>query len=304
MRSPLRSPRFLANARTLRTLRLLNLINCPRTPKIQTAIYFFNLYLAIYLKNPSMKTRIYQVLAMVILISGCAEVTKVLETTGVPAPLTETEVISGLKEALTTGAKNAAQKLAVENGYYGDQAVKILLPDEAKVIVDNISKLPGGEKLVEDVILRINRAAEDAAKEAAPIFVNSITQMTISDAFSILKGQDNAATQYLRKTTYSQLYSLYKPKMQASTEKKIIGGISTRDSWNTLTGKWNTLANSIAGKVAGLKAVNTDLDDYLTNKALNGMFMKVEQEEYKIRKDVSARISPVLQRVFGSLDHK
>jgi hypothetical protein len=80
--------------------------------------------------------------------------------------------------------------------------------------------------------------------------------------------------------------------------------MSTKESWNLLTGKWNTLANSIAGRVAGLKTVNTDLDDYLTNKALNGMFMKVEQEEFKIRKDVSARISPLLQKVFGSLDAK
>jgi hypothetical protein len=251
-----------------------------------------------------MKIRLYQALVVIIMLSGCAEVMKVLDTAGVPAPLTETEVINGLKEALTTGARNSAQKLAAENGYYGDQAIKILLPDEAKIIVDNISKLPGGQKLVEDVILRINRAAEDAAKEAAQIFVNSITQMTVSDAFGILNGSDNAATQYLRKTTYNQLYSLYKPKIQVSTEKKIIGGISTKDSWNTLTGKWNTLANSVAGRVSGLKAVNTDLDDYLTNKALTGMFMKVEQEEYKIRKDVSARISPILQRVFGSLDKK
>ncbi len=251
-----------------------------------------------------MKTKILQALAVLLILSGCAELTKVLDSAGISAPLTETEVISGLKEALTTGAKNSAHILAAENGYYGDQAVKILLPDEAKMIIDNISKLPGGQKMVEDVILRINRAAEDAAKEAAPIFVNSITQMTIADAFNILKGSDNAATQYLRSTTYSQLYSLYKPKIQTSTEKKIIGGMSTKDSWNLLTGKWNTLANSIAGRVAGLKAVNTDLDDYLTNKALNGMFMKVEQEEYRIRKDVSARISPLLQKVFGSLDAK
>ncbi len=93
----------------------------------------------------------------------------------------------------------------MENGYYGDALVKILLPDEAKIIVDNISKIPGGEKLVEDVILRINRAAEDAAKEVAPIFVNSVTQMTIKDAFEILNGADNAATNYLRNTTYNEL---------------------------------------------------------------------------------------------------
>ena len=128
--------------------------------------------------------------------------------------------------------------------------------------------------------------------------------MTIKDAFNILNGADNSATDYLRKTTYSELYALYKPKLQASTEKKIVAGISTKDSWISLTGKWNSLANSVAGKIAGFKPVNTNLDDYLTNKALNGIFLKVEGEELKIRKEVSARVSPILQRVFGSLDNK
>jgi hypothetical protein len=251
-----------------------------------------------------MKTRIISVITAMIILAGCSELTKMLQTSSLPAPLTETEVISGLKEALITGAKISAQRLSAENGYYADMAVKILLPDEARVIIDNISKIPGGDKLVEDVVLRINRAAEDAAKEAAPIFVNSITQMTIGDAFNILNGADNAATDYLRRTTYNDLTALYKPKIRASTEKKIIGNISTKDSWNSLTSKWNLFANSIAGKVGGFKPVSTELDDYLTNKALTGMFLKVEQEEYKIRKDVSARISPILQRVFGSLDKK
>jgi len=238
-----------------------------------------------------------------IISAGCAEMLNVLQTAG-PAPLTEDEVINGLKEALITGAKNSAGILGAEDGYFGDATVKILLPDEAKVIIDNLSKIPGGDKLVQDVVLRINRAAEDAAKEAAPIFANSVKQMTIRDAFNILNGADNAATQYLRKTTYNELYALYKPKISASTEKKIAGSVSTKDSWVALTGKWNILAGSPAGKLTNLKPVNTDLDDYLTNKALNGMFMKVELEELKIRKDVSARISPILQRVFGSLDNK
>jgi len=133
--------------------------------------------------------------------------------------------------------------------------------------------------------------------------VQSVTQMSISDAFGILKGADNAATGYLRSTTYTELYNLYKPKIQVSTEKKLVGNISTKDSWVALTTKWNTLANSVAGRLANLKPVNTDLDDYLTNKALSGLFLKVEAEELKIRKDVSARVSPLLQRVFGSLDN-
>ena len=250
-----------------------------------------------------MKVRHLFLFILLILFSGCAELINVLQS---PAgvPLTEDEVVSGLKEALSLGAKTSAEKLSVEDGYYGDAAVKILLPDEAKTIIDNISKIPGGEQLIEDVILRINRAAEDAAKEVAPIFVNSITQMTVRDAFNILKGADNAATSYLRATTYDDLYSLYKPKIQSSTEKDIIANISARDSWNALTGKWNSVANSVAGKIAGLKPVNTDLDDYLTTRALYGMFTKVEKEELKIRKEVSARVTPLLKRVFGSLDDK
>jgi hypothetical protein len=250
-----------------------------------------------------MKIRNILLLILLTVFTGCAELLNVLQAP-VSTPLSEDEVISGLKEALALGAKNSAEKLSMENGYYRDAAVKILLPDEAKTIIDNISKIPGGEQLVEDVILSINRAAEDAAREVAPIFVNSITQMTIKDAFNILKGVDNAATSYLRATTYNDLYSLYKPKIQSSTEKDIIGNISTKDSWVTLTGQWNSVANSLAGKLAGLKPVNTDLDEFLTNKALEGMFSKVEIEELKIRKEVSARVTPLLKRVFGSLDSK
>lgn len=250
-----------------------------------------------------MKVKVLFLFSTILILSACAEMTNLLKTVS-PVPLTEEEVINGLKEALITGATNSSKNLAAENGYYGDEAVKILLPDDAKIILDNLSKLPGGDKLVQDVVLRINRAAEDAAKEAAPIFVNSIKQMTIREAFNILNGADNAATGYLRSTTNTELYALYKPKIQASTEKRLVGNISTKDSWVALTGKWNSLAGSVAGRLANLKPVNTDLDDYLTNKALSGMYMKVEAEELKIRKDVSARISPVLQRVFGSLDNK
>jgi hypothetical protein len=242
-------------------------------------------------------------ITLLVISSGCAEMQKVLQATGT-APLTENDVVSGLKEALITGAKNSSGILGAQDGYFGDATVKILLPDDAKVIIDNLSKFPGGDKLVQDVVLRINRAAEDAAKEAAPIFAGSIKQMTIKDAFNILNGADNAATQYLRLTTFNELYALYKPKIAASTEKKLAGSVSTKDSWVALTGKWNTLSNSAAGRLAGLKPVNTDLDDYLTKKALDGMFLKVELEELKIRKDVSARISPILQKVFGSLDNQ
>ena len=237
-----------------------------------------------------------------ILLSGCAELNTLMQSLPSDAPLTEADVASGLKEALEIGSKNASSILSAVDGYYGDAMVKILLPEEASVIIDNLNRIPGGDKLVEDVILRINRAAEDAAKEVAPIFVNSIRQMTIRDAFTILKGADNAATQYLINTTRTDLYNLYKPKIRQSTGKDIVGGISTKDSWEALTGKWNTFANSVIGRTAGFQAVNVDLDDYLTNRALDGMFLKVQDEEKKIRTNVSARVTPLLERVFGSLD--
>ena len=251
-----------------------------------------------------MRYRAFALIVSLLLFAGCSQLMQVLQTASTVQELTEIDVISGLKEALIVGARNAAGRLSSENGYYGDPAVKIPMPDEAKVIVDNISKIPGGEKLIENVILNINRAAEDAAKEAAPIFVSSVTQMTVSDAFGILHGADNAATQYLIKTTYNDLYSLYRPKISASTEKELVAGISAQESWTTLTGKWNTLANSIAGKLAGLSPVTTDLNDFLTRKALDGIFMKVEAEELRIRKEVSARVTPILQKVFGTLDNK
>ncbi|RLD69564.1 MAG: DUF4197 domain-containing protein, partial [Bacteroidetes bacterium] len=135
------------------------------------------------------------------MLTGCAELNSLIQSVPTDAPLSEAEVVEGLKEALIVGSKNSSSILSAVDGYYGDELVKILLPEEASIIIDNLAKIPGGDKLVEDVVLRINRAAEDAAKEVAPIFINSIKQMTISDAFGILKGADNAATQYLSNTT-------------------------------------------------------------------------------------------------------
>jgi hypothetical protein len=249
-----------------------------------------------------MKYRVVVLILSLFLFAGCSQLMQVLQTASAVDKLTETDVINGLKEALVVGARNAAGRLSSENGYYGDPAVKIPLPDEAKIIIDNISKIPGGEKLIENVILNINRAAEDAAQEVAPIFINAVTQMTISDAFSILHGTDNAATQYLISSTYNDLYNLYKPKISASTGKDLVAGVSAQESWTALTGKWNAIAGSVAGKLAGFKPVTTDLNDFLTKKALDGMFMKMEGEELKIRKEVSARVTPILQKVFGSLD--
>ncbi len=250
-----------------------------------------------------MKTRIILPVLFLLILSACAELTQLAQQTLTEnRPLTQTEIISGLKEALVVGTGKSVDVLGVTDGYYKDELVKILLPPEADAIVKNISRIPGGEKLVEDAILSINRAAEDAVSEAKPIFVNSIKSMTITDAVGILKGEDNAATQYLHNTTYDQLVGLYRPKIKNSIDKKLVGNISTAQSWDLLTGKWNELANSVVGKVAGFKPVEIQLDEYLTQKALDGLFLKIEDQEKLIRKDPVARVSEILKRVFGSLD--
>jgi hypothetical protein len=240
---------------------------------------------------------------LAVLLAACAELSGLAQQTlTANAPLTRNEIVAGLKEALVTGTNNSAAVLGKVDGYYKDELVKILLPPEADVIVKNLGKIPGGDQLVEDVLLRINRAAEDAAQEVAPIFVNSIKNMTFTDAAGILKGDDHAATRYLHKTTYDQLTELYRPKIKNSIEKELAGGISTRESWDSLTGKWNQLANSVAGQFAGLKPVNTELEDYLTQKALDGLFLKIAGEEKLIRENPAARVTVLLQRVFGSVD--
>lgn len=250
-----------------------------------------------------MKTFRFLPLIFILVFTSCAELLQVAQSvSGSDQPLTSTEISGGLKEALLVGINNSSQILGATDGYYKDDLVKILLPPEADIIVKNISKIPGGNELIEDVLLKINRAAEDAVKDATPIFVNSIKSMTIADAAGILKGEENAATQYLHKSTYNQLFELYRPKIEASVEKKLIGNISTGQSWSTLTTKWNEVANSIVGKVAGFSTVEVDLDEYLTEKALDGLFLKIAEEEKKIRKDPLARANALLKRVFGSLD--
>lgn len=233
-------------------------------------------------------------------LNSCAELSQIAQTaTSQNLPLTNTEIIGGLKDALLVGTDSAVSRLSAIDGYLKDQAVKILLPPEAKTITDHISKLPGGSKLVDDVIVRINRAAEEAAKEAKPIFVNSVRQMTIADGLQILKGQDNAATEYFKTKTYTQLSELYRPKIRESLNKKLVAGISTQQSWNELTTNWNKIAGSPLGKMASLKPVDVKLEDYLLQQALNGMFLKIADREKDIRNNVNARVTGLLKRVFG-----
>ncbi|TLX76594.1 DUF4197 domain-containing protein [Labilibacter sediminis] len=246
-----------------------------------------------------MKTKGIISIIAALLFSACAELTQIVNNIDLDAPLTETDIAAGLKEALRVGTDSAAYNLSATNGYYGDDLVKILLPPEADIIVKNANKIPGGEKLVNDVILSINRAAEDAAKDAGSIFYKAITEMTITDAVNILKGEDNAATEYFKSKTNDNLFALYNPHIKKSIDKEIIAGYSAGETWSSMTGNYNKVANSFVGQLAELKPVEIELDAYLTQKALDGLFLKIADEEKKIRTDPVARVTDILKRVFS-----
>jgi hypothetical protein len=217
----------------------------------------------------------------------------------------------GLKEALRVGAENAVDLVGVTDGYFANEAIKIFLPDEAQQLINTIDSYSNNilvgalvsplKNTANDVILSMNRAAEDAAKEAVPIFTKSITSMKISDAKSILfsNGNDYAATEYLQRTTSDELTDAYAPKINASLDKKLVGNSSTTQLWGTFSSSYNQVAGLL-----GKNKVNTDLGAYVTEKALDGLFTKVGEQEMLIRTDPTKRVNEILQSVFGQLDSK
>lgn len=227
---------------------------------------------------------------------SCEKAEEFLETT---TGLTDEEIIEGLKSALAVGTDTASTNLSALNGYYGDELVKILLPEEAGVIVDNISRLPGGigQSLIDEAVLAINRAAEDAASKAAPIFVSAIEGITISDGLSILNGADDAATAYLKTNTYSDLDSAFTPEISSALNKDIIGGVSAESAYSTLINAYNTA--SLNGTIFNEVTTNS-LTEHTTQRALDGLFIKVADQEAKIRSDINHRVNDILKKVFGS----
>jgi len=198
--------------------------------------------------------------------------------------LSTTDVISGLKEALNKGVNTGTAKLSAANGFFANAAVKILMPPDAQKVEKTLRGVGLG-KQVDDAILSMNRAAEDATKSAAPIFLNAIKQMSIEDAWAILRGGDTAATAYLRKTTTSPLTNAFKPVIENSLEK-----VDATKYWNTVFSNYNKFS---------LHKINPDLGAYVTDKALSGIFYEIAQQEIQIRKDPVARTTDILKKVFG-----
>jgi hypothetical protein len=211
--------------------------------------------------------------------------------------LTNEEVIAALKEALNVGTDTSVSILNKVDGYFKDEAVKILLPEEAKVVYEQLSKIPGGNALLDRTVLSINRAAEDAASEAKPIFVNAITTITIADGFTILNGSDTAATSYLHGKTYNPLYGAFQPKIDVSLSKPMVLGYSAQESYQSLIDAYNTA--SLNGILFD-KITTNSLSEHVTRKGLDGLFLKVADQEMKIRKDPIAQVTDLLKKVFGS----
>lgn len=199
--------------------------------------------------------------------------------------LSDSDITKGLKEALRVGSDNASQKASKTDGFYKNAQIKIPFPQDARDMKSTLVNL-GMKKQVDDFERQLNRAAEDAAKKAAPIFLAAITSMTISDGLNILRGKNDEATQYLKRSTTQQLSKEFRPVIHASLKK-----VHITKYWNPLFTKYN--------KLPMVKRVNPNLDDFVTQKAIEGLFKLLAEEEGKIRKDPAARINDILKKVFG-----
>ncbi len=229
--------------------------------------------------------KIFYSIFLLTIFSGCDVAQQVLNQAGNSGSLSTTEIVSGLKQALTVGSENSSNKLSAVDGFFANAAIKILMPPEAEKVENTLRSLGLGS-VVDKAILSMNRGAEEAAKSAAPIFINAIKQMTITDAIGILRGGDLAATNYFKEKTTTTLTEAFEPVIVQALAK-----VDATKYWNDVFTVYNKFS---------AKPVTTDLTAFVTSKAIDGIFYQVGLEEQKIRKDPAARITDLLKKVFGS----
>jgi len=201
--------------------------------------------------------------------------------------LSNTDIVSALRQALEIGAQNAGGRLNTLNGFFGNALIKVLMPPEAQKVESTLRSFGLGS-VVDKAVLAMNRAAEDASGKAAPIFINAIKQMTITDGLNILKGGNGAATTYLRTATTSALTSAFRPVIQGS-----LGKTGATAYWGQVMTAYNKLPIT-------KNQINPDLTGYVTERALNGLFVSIADEENKIRTNPAARVTDLLNKVFGA----
>jgi hypothetical protein len=202
-------------------------------------------------------------------------------TSGTPSTL---EIGTALKQALEQGTTKSADQLSALNGFFGNAAIKILFPPEAQKVERTLRGL-GLNQLCDNVILSLNRAAEDAAGQAKPIFINAVKQMTLQDVTNILLGSNDAATQYFKRTTMVSLSAAFRPVVKNSLDK-----VGATHYYGDVAAQYN--------RVPFVNKVNPDINDYVTQKAIDGLFIQIALEELNIRQNLSARTTPLLQKVF------
>lgn len=224
-------------------------------------------------------------------VAGAVLETSTTSETAKPS-LTNTEVISGLKEALNVGIKNSVDLTSVTDGFLANADIRLPFPEDALKVKEKALEW-GFDGKVEQFETVLNRAAEEATKEALPIFKEAILGMSISDGFSILNGGEGAATNFLKDATTAKLVEAFAPKVEAAIAK-----VKLTEYWSPIIDKYNVFANA---PLTSAEPINPDLNAYVTEKAINGLFFMVEKEENKIRKDPIARVSDLLQKVFGSI---
>ncbi|MBX2979147.1 MAG: DUF4197 domain-containing protein [Flavobacteriales bacterium] len=230
------------------------------------------------------------VLAVVLLCTASSpqELQSILGA-GAPAALSNEEVISGLKEALRVSTERSVDKAGATNGFWNNNLIRIPFPQEAIAVKNTLTDL-GINKPVEDFERTLNQAAELASKEAVPVFVDAITSMTIQDGFTLLRGGENAATNYLREKTSATLRTRFTPVVEKATSQ-----VALTSYWQPLASAYNT-----ATLLTGGKAVQPDLNAYVTDRAIDGLFTLLAQEEKTIRQDPVARTTALLQKVFAA----
>ena len=229
------------------------------------------------------------VLGTSITLTSCDTLEQVLSTATTTGVLSNEEIALGLKDALQQGAVRGADVVSVVNGYFGNEVIKLALPEEAQPIIKALQLIPGGQKLLDDATLAINRAAEEAANEAAPVFVDAITSMTIPEALDILMGGQDAATRYLDRTTSPELTRKFTPIID-----RALDNTNATKYWKDVMDRYN--------KIPFVQSVNPDLSEHVTEKALGGLFVMVALEENKIRGNISARTTPTMKKVFAYYD--
>ena len=200
--------------------------------------------------------------------------------------LTEKDAADGIKEALVNGTGESVKLVSIVDGYWGNPEIKIPFPSEAKEMESKLRTIGMGKK-VDEFNVSMNRAAEKAANEAKTIFIAAIKVMTVKDAVNIVKGQNNAATMYLKNTTSPELKDKFQPIIKTSLDN-----VNATKYWSDLITAYN--------KIPLVKKINPDLPGYVTGKAIDGLFIMIAKEELKIRKDPMARTSELLKKVFGS----